>query len=90
MNSNSTEPAFIPFITFNSFGKMVINPATISFLKGLPSPVSLVSICGPRNTGKSFLLKQLLNSTELLDGKDPSIEPTQHISIYSKPYLIYT
>ncbi|XP_015264866.1 PREDICTED: guanylate-binding protein 1-like [Gekko japonicus] len=44
-----------------------VNPAALSFLEALDGPLQVVAIFGPRGTGKSFLLDQLVGQ----DGGSP-------------------
>ena len=61
MNSKAYSSSFNQVIALNSFGKLVLNPKAASLLRSLPAPISMVSMIGPRSSGKSFLLSQLAN-----------------------------
>ncbi|KAL8219642.1 UNVERIFIED_CONTAM: hypothetical protein K2H54_029908 [Gekko kuhli] len=41
-----------------------VNPAALSFLKALGGPLQVMAIFGPKKTGKSFLLDQLVGQDE--------------------------
>jgi hypothetical protein len=79
----------LPFLSFNSFGKLVLSPQAAAHIRTLPAPISIVTIAGPTNTGKSTLLRHLLNPIQS-PPRAEHYQPTGHLSILTKPYLIYT
>jgi polynucleotide 5'-kinase involved in rRNA processing len=61
MNSKAYCSSFNQLIALNSFGKLVLNPKATSVIRSLPAPISIVTMIGPKSSGKSFLLSQLAN-----------------------------
>ena len=69
-------PTAIPLLTWDSScHKFILNPSGLSFIRTLPSPLSVISIAGMYRTGKSYLLNRVFLNRSHAFEVGPSINP---------------
>jgi hypothetical protein len=66
--------------------KFTLNPASLAYIRSLPSPISVVAVAGLYRTGKSYLINRVfLNSSQAFE-VGPSVNPcTKGIWIWTEP-----
>lgn len=64
MNNKKYIQRAIQLISINSFGKLMLHAEAVDFLRSLNSPIAIMTITGPINTGKSFLMNQLVSQQD--------------------------
>lgn len=63
MSSKKYQEKAIQLVSVNSHGQLVLQAEAVAFLRSLTPPISVVSVSGPTQTGKSFLLNQILSQS---------------------------
>jgi type II secretory ATPase GspE/PulE/Tfp pilus assembly ATPase PilB-like protein len=87
-NTNYIERA-IQLVSINSFGKLMLHAEAVDFLRSLNSPTAITTITGPTNTGKSFLMNQLVSQQDAFQVGYNNIPTTKGLWLWSKPVLAY-
>lgn len=78
----------ILLVDIEESGKCRINEEAISMLRGLPSPISVISVAGLYRTGKSFLLNRFLGLQDAFE-IGPSVNPcTKGLWIWGEPTIL--
>ena len=82
----------IPMVNYDmAQGKFIINKEAEDVIKGLESPLGVISVAGMYRTGKSYLLNRMLLNRSGGFSVGPSINPcTKGLWMWNKPIPAYT
>lgn len=89
MNSKNYLEKAIQLVSLNSFGKLMLHAEGVDFLRSLNAPVAVATITGPAQTGKSFLMNQLISKQDAFEVGHSNTAITKGLWLWSKPVLAY-
>lgn len=84
MNSRSRE---LSLLQINPDGQVLLQEEAATFLRALEGPLSIMAIVGPRHSGKSFLMNQIIGEKEAFNVCHGFDSPSKGLWVWTKPLL---